>query len=42
MGQYHYHLQPYCIEQSAPKPNNNTKHSPLLAWAPDGFPIYGR
>ena len=37
----HQHLIPWCLEISAPKPNPATKHSPLVAWAPDGYAIFG-
>jgi hypothetical protein len=28
---FHYHLDPYCLEKSAPKLNASIKHSPLVS-----------
>jgi hypothetical protein len=36
-GQYHYHSIPACINEGESK----KKHSKLVGWALDGFPIYG-
>jgi hypothetical protein len=35
-GQYHYHGLPACISYGS-----ESKHSTLIGWAFDGFPIYG-
>jgi hypothetical protein len=35
-GQYHYHGLPACISYGS-----ESKHSKLIGWAFDGFPIYG-
>lgn len=37
-GAYHYHGKPTLLLQSLGV--NATKHSPLVGWAADGFPIY--
>lgn len=37
-GVYHHHVNPVCLYNST----DSTKHSPLLGFAFDGFPIYGR
>ena len=36
-GEYHHHLNPNCLYNSA----DSSKHSPLIGYAFDGFPIYG-
>jgi hypothetical protein len=38
-NQYHYHKYPICL--NSPWADDGTKHSPLIGWAFDGFPIYG-
>ena len=39
MGRYHYHIYPKCIHTSfVDEPG---KHSPLIGYAFDGYPIYG-
>jgi hypothetical protein len=35
-GEYHHHQNPICLHSGDP-----TRHSPLLGYAFDGFPIYG-
>ena len=37
-GQYHYHSIPPCLNEDESK----RKHSKLVGWAFDGFPIYGK
>jgi YHYH protein len=39
MGRYHYHKYPVCINN--PFMENPGKHSPIIGWAFDGFPICG-
>ena len=39
MGRYHYHKYPTCINN--PFHDTPGKHSSLIGWAFDGFPIYG-
>lgn len=39
MGRYHYHKYPTCINN--PFKEEPGKHSPVIGWAFDGFPIYG-
>ena len=53
MGRYHYHANPpalrhqlgdsvdYNPETNTYTENFNGKHSPILAWARDGLPVYG-
>jgi hypothetical protein len=36
-GEYHHHVSPKCLYDI----NDNTKHSPVIGYAFDGFPIYG-
>ena len=38
-GRYHYHKYPVCIKSPFKDPKG--KHSPLIGYAFDGFPIYG-
>ena len=35
-GVWHTHMNNYCLEINAPKPNSSSKHSPMIGWAPDG------
>ena len=37
-GQYHYHSIPPCLNEG----ESRRKHSKLVGWAFDGFPIYGK
>ena len=37
-GQYHYHSIPSCLNDG----ESRKKHSRLVGWALDGFPIYGK
>lgn len=39
MGRYHYHKYPTCIK--SPFSDEPGKHSPIIGYAFDGFPIYG-
>lgn len=39
MGRYHYHIYPKCVHTSFK--DEPGKHSPLIGYAFDGFPIYG-
>lgn len=39
MGRYHYHKYPVCVK--SPFKDEAGKHSPLIGYAFDGFPIYG-
>jgi len=39
MGRYHYHKYPTCLK--SPFKDEPGKHSPLIGYAFDGFPIYG-
>ncbi|CAN0060251.1 unnamed protein product, partial [Choristocarpus tenellus] len=43
-GTYHYHSTPGCLEEQLRDLNGlgSTDHSPQVAWAYDGFPIYGQ
>lgn len=36
-GEYHHHVSPKCLYDVT----DNTKHSPIIGWAFDGYPIYG-
>lgn len=36
-GEYHHHVNPRCLYDDL----DDTKHSPIIGWAFDGFPIYG-
>ncbi len=36
-GEYHHHVNPKCLYD----PADNTRHSPIIGFAFDGFPIYG-
>lgn len=36
-GEYHHHVSPKCLYDAS----DNTKHSPIIGYAFDGFPIYG-
>ena len=36
-GEYHHHVSPKCLYNSA----DSSKHSPIIGYAWDGFPIYG-
>lgn len=36
-GEYHHHLNPHCLYDD----KDNSKHSPIIGYAFDGFPIYG-
>ena len=36
-GEYHHHVNPACLYNS----QDSSKHSPLLGFAFDGFPVYG-
>lgn len=36
-GEYHHHVSPKCLYDI----NDNTKHSPIIGWAFDGYPVYG-
>ncbi len=36
---YHYHKYPICL--NSPWADDGSKHSPLIGWAFDGFPVYG-
>lgn len=39
-GRYHYHIYPRCVKSPFEK-DDPTKHSPLIGYAFDGYPIYG-
>jgi len=39
--EYHYHIAPSCLLDQLGDYHDVTKHSPLVGWAFDGFPIYG-
>jgi hypothetical protein len=36
-GEYHHHVNPRCLYDE----QDNTKHSPVIGYAFDGYPIYG-
>ena len=36
-GAYHYHATPFDLYDEA----NTSDHSPIVGWAPDGYPLYG-
>lgn len=36
-GEYHHHVSPKCLYDVT----DNTKHSPIIGYAFDGFPVYG-
>lgn len=36
-GEYHHHVSPNCLYNI----NDSTKHSPLIGYAFDGYPVYG-
>ena len=36
-GEYHHHVSPKCLYDAT----DNTKHSPIIGYAFDGFPVYG-
>lgn len=36
-GEYHHHVSPKCLYDHT----DNTKHSPIIGFAFDGFPVYG-
>ncbi len=36
-GEYHHHANPKCLYNDA----DNSKHSPIIGWAFDGYPVYG-
>ncbi len=36
-GEYHHHLNPRCLYNDA----DNSKHSPIIGYAFDGYPMYG-
>jgi hypothetical protein len=36
-GEYHHHLNPRCLYNDC----NSTRHSPIIGFASDGYPIYG-
>jgi len=36
-GEYHHHLNPTCLYEDS----ISTKHSPIIGYAFDGFPVYG-
>jgi hypothetical protein len=38
-GVYHYHKYPSCVK--SPFKDDGTKHSPIIGFAFDGFPLYG-
>lgn len=38
-GVYHYHKYPSCVK--SPFPDEGKRHSPILGFAWDGFPVYG-
>jgi hypothetical protein len=38
---YHYHQDPYGLEAQVDADNNGTRHSPVIGFAFDGYPIYG-
>lgn len=38
-GVYHYHKYPSCVK--SPFPDDGKRHSPILGFAFDGFPVYG-
>ena len=38
-GVYHYHKYPTCVK--SPFPDDSTRHSPVIGFAFDGFPIHG-
>jgi hypothetical protein len=38
-GVYHYHKYPTCVK--SPFPDDGTRHSPVIGFAFDGFPIHG-
>jgi hypothetical protein len=44
-GIYHFHGQPYCFDTDSSDNDDDVAedgaHSPLVAWALDGFPVYG-
>ena len=37
--QYHYHKYPVCVR--TPFADEGDRHSPVVGWALDGFPVYG-
>ncbi len=39
INQYHYHKYPVCSR--SPFEDKGERHSPLIGWAFDGFPVYG-
>ncbi len=38
-GVYHYHKYPSCVK--SPFPDDGKRHSPIIGFAFDGFPVYG-
>jgi hypothetical protein len=38
-GVYHYHKYPSCVK--SPFPDDGKRHSPIVGFAFDGFPVYG-
>jgi hypothetical protein len=38
-GVYHYHKYPSCVK--SPFPDDGKRHSPIIGFAFDGFPLYG-
>lgn len=38
---YHYHQSPYALVEQIDPGNNGDRHSPVIGFAFDGFPIYG-
>lgn len=36
-GEYHHHVSPKCLYDV----NDSTKHSPIIGWSFDGYPVYG-
>lgn len=38
-GMYHHHQNPVCLREQVG--DDGSDHSPILAWAFDGYPIYG-
>ena len=39
---YHYHQSPYSLAEQLDPDNNGDRHSPIIGYAFDGFPIYGQ
>lgn len=39
-GRYHHHIDPICLRTELGD-TDPTRHSPIIGWAFDGFPLYG-